>query len=285
MKLYKYLSPDRIDVLENLKIRFTQPLYLNDPYETNPVITASETSDEQWERIGKIECERNGLNYEDFKHLSHRKVRDELFPEALQIMKVLFHHRTGILSLSETFDNSLMWAHYCLNHQGFVIELNSDHDFFRSNSKDYVIEKISKVIYTDSRPNMTLEKLSMKDLYFTKSSEWRYEREWRILKSIENADTKIGDGTISLFNLPGELVTAIYLGAASSEELEAKVSVAIEKNKLKCKLNKMVLNPSNYNIDAITIDEWNTLKRDIQKELNILRAMNDIREYLYDNPK
>jgi len=32
VKVYKYLSPDRIDVLENLSIRFTQARYLNDPF-------------------------------------------------------------------------------------------------------------------------------------------------------------------------------------------------------------------------------------------------------------
>lgn len=39
MKVYKYLSPDRIDVLENLSIRFTQAKYLNDPFESLPFIS------------------------------------------------------------------------------------------------------------------------------------------------------------------------------------------------------------------------------------------------------
>ena len=39
MLLYKYLSPERIDVLEKLKIRFTQPGDFNDPYEGKPAIS------------------------------------------------------------------------------------------------------------------------------------------------------------------------------------------------------------------------------------------------------
>ncbi len=31
--LYKYLPPERIDVLKNSRIRFSQPSSLNDPYE------------------------------------------------------------------------------------------------------------------------------------------------------------------------------------------------------------------------------------------------------------
>ncbi|WP_321413254.1 hypothetical protein [uncultured Desulfobacter sp.] len=36
--LYKYLPPERIDVLSNLRIRFSQPRSLNDPFETAPLI-------------------------------------------------------------------------------------------------------------------------------------------------------------------------------------------------------------------------------------------------------
>src|SRR6185369_11649875 len=36
MFVYKYLHPDRIDVLRNTLIRFTQPAALNDPFEVIP---------------------------------------------------------------------------------------------------------------------------------------------------------------------------------------------------------------------------------------------------------
>ncbi|MDY0201022.1 MAG: DUF2971 domain-containing protein [Tenuifilaceae bacterium] len=39
MKVFKYLIPDRIDVLENMSIRFTQAKYLNDPFESLPFIS------------------------------------------------------------------------------------------------------------------------------------------------------------------------------------------------------------------------------------------------------
>ncbi|OUS51807.1 hypothetical protein BM607_011295 [Shewanella sp. SACH] len=36
--LFKYLPIDRIDVLENLKIRFSPLMSLNDPFECQPLI-------------------------------------------------------------------------------------------------------------------------------------------------------------------------------------------------------------------------------------------------------
>ena len=39
MILYKYLPPERIDVIQNCKIRFTQYGDFNDPFELNANIT------------------------------------------------------------------------------------------------------------------------------------------------------------------------------------------------------------------------------------------------------
>jgi hypothetical protein len=39
MKIFKYLAPDRIDVLKNQTLRFTQANYLNDPFENLPFIS------------------------------------------------------------------------------------------------------------------------------------------------------------------------------------------------------------------------------------------------------
>jgi hypothetical protein len=32
-KMYKYVFPERVDILENNRIRFTQPEYFNDPFD------------------------------------------------------------------------------------------------------------------------------------------------------------------------------------------------------------------------------------------------------------
>jgi hypothetical protein len=36
VSLYKYLVPERFDVLRNAKVRFSQPMALNDPFEMKP---------------------------------------------------------------------------------------------------------------------------------------------------------------------------------------------------------------------------------------------------------
>ncbi|MGB4117445.1 MAG: hypothetical protein WBK51_12965 [Polaromonas sp.] len=44
MSLYKYLHPDRTDVLRNQSIRFSSPAVLNDPFELKPHLAAIATA-------------------------------------------------------------------------------------------------------------------------------------------------------------------------------------------------------------------------------------------------
>jgi hypothetical protein len=48
--LYKYVRPERIDILLNKRIRFTQPCFLNDPFEFAPGFPEDEP-----ENIGHFE--------------------------------------------------------------------------------------------------------------------------------------------------------------------------------------------------------------------------------------
>ncbi|MFQ2730618.1 hypothetical protein ACK3YQ_08160 [Aeromonas caviae] len=53
MLLYKYLPPERIDVLKNRSIRFSQPIAFNDPFEFKPVIESTLSIDEVQDEIDK----------------------------------------------------------------------------------------------------------------------------------------------------------------------------------------------------------------------------------------
>lgn len=91
-----------------------------------------------------------------------------------------------VLSLAENRDSLLMWAHYAASHTGFLIG-------FDSNQKILLIDSphrlMAKVTYTTERPKKTtFEEISNDELLLTKSKEWEYEGEWRILDSLYSAD-------------------------------------------------------------------------------------------------
>lgn len=88
--LFKYLSPERLDVLEHLKIRFTSVVSLNDPYESLL-------------KLGDVDA-----------YVDH----------------TLGDNGFKFVSLSRNNANLLMWSHYSSSHEGFVIAFDRNHSFF-----------------------------------------------------------------------------------------------------------------------------------------------------------
>jgi len=64
MKLYKYLSAERIDVLTNCRIRYTQPGAFNDPFEAKPYITTIAEADDAERRVDEILLEETRKEYD-----------------------------------------------------------------------------------------------------------------------------------------------------------------------------------------------------------------------------
>lgn len=195
MAFYKYLSPDRIDLLRNSHIRFTQPASFNDPFEAFPYfkqIAPDEHIDAHLKEAGWDESEIEEFLKESWsKQLRQNPninipfdfVRNKMmsmmnqsrpfmnqffknfmgmknpFSRKLAIDALLgaMNKEIGILSLTEKNDNLLMWSHYALNHTGFVIEFDEDHPFFdqRSNKKE-IRKHLRKVRYSHKRPEVTL---------------------------------------------------------------------------------------------------------------------------------
>lgn len=97
----------------------------------------------------------------------------------------------GVLCLSETPDNLLMWSHYADNHKGAVIEFIIDeNDPFSLFCIDYVAKlsdaKFGKISYKKDRnylgSSSTDNTRSIREHYaFIKSKEWEYEKEHRFV--------------------------------------------------------------------------------------------------------
>jgi Protein of unknown function (DUF2971) len=88
-RLFKYLAPDRIDILENKMIRFTQPLDLNDPFEFSPFITklmSDRNSNDFYSRfieppISEISNRKLDINDipEEFRNQIPQELLEEIF--------------------------------------------------------------------------------------------------------------------------------------------------------------------------------------------------------------
>ena len=116
-----------------------------------------------------------------------------------------------------------MWVHYAAEHTGFVLMLDGSHKFFEGNESLLGFAKPEPVQYKLERPNTTIEEVTMSEIFFTKGSDWQYEKEWRYLKFLNDADKRLeipNTPPVELFRLPPKCISGVILGGRSYQELK-----------------------------------------------------------------
>lgn len=92
----------------------------------------------------------------------------------------------GILSLTTKNNNLLMWSHYANCHKGFCIGFNTIKLY------NLISGALGPVIYDDEMPTVPLFDKGIEGvtkLLNTKSVDWSYEEEYRLIKSLAANET------------------------------------------------------------------------------------------------
>lgn len=259
MRLYKYISAERWKgILKDNLIRFTQPSSFNDPFELQPFYeltkdkeTLAKSAVEEIHRpdffnpyidqaYNQLPLEvQNLVSLESliaFMPLLFSNTEAEaLMPEVLAGLTSAirsgmyqgFDNAIGILSLTTDPKNLLMWAHYAQNHQGLVIEFDGSHSFL--NVRRYPDDEfgyLREVRYRKERPKIVITELEdLAPILLTKSEDWSYEAEWRVLRQLTGmSDVKDNNGEkIYLFNLPPSCIKRVILGCRMNVNLKKEI--------------------------------------------------------------
>jgi hypothetical protein len=183
---------------------FSNPTQFNDPFDCQISLQKGEISVDEYMKHYVL-----ALHGEAIKDSKPYKV---MFPEDAIINHTFtdsFHDllvnfgnhvenvvkEVAVLSLSENFNNTTMWSHYAENHQGICIEyapemMNKNQDLkdFCFNVEYLPSKEISFNVYelyakcSNNRNHEQFSKL-MRDLALTKSDDWKYEKEWRLIST------------------------------------------------------------------------------------------------------
>jgi len=217
--LFKYLSAERIDVLRNNELRFTQPICFNDSFDGRPFFRNLPC--EPQNVIHSAMVFERGLGPFSFSSYLETcvQVNSELSPrlrgdDLRQYLLDNVCSFVGVLSLSESPTNPLMWAHYSESHRGFVVGFDTDDSFFRCGDPASLPDEgaFYPVKYARERPRRrSFEDVTPADAFFTKSWHWAYEQEWRRYRLINDADRTIAK-EIALFRFSRSAVRVVIIG-------------------------------------------------------------------------
>lgn len=253
MPLYKYLHPDRTDVLRNQCIRFSSPAVLNDPFELKPHLAALATPEYAAaelqrslprvlaEELTQLPVELRALipaeALQAFLQAQLPSIQKSLDGVSAQMMPLLqetmarkLEELLGVLCLSESPKSLLMWAHYADSHRGFVVQFDETSPFFdRRVSDDDELRHLRRVTYSSKRPSLTLSEVEDGSAFLVKGIEWEYEAEWRMIVPLADASRVVGTGpeAIHLYNFPASAVTSVILGCRMSEAKRAEIQALL----------------------------------------------------------
>lgn len=164
----------------------------------------------------------------------------------------------GISCLSESDESLLMWAHYANNHRGMCVE----YDLMEINNQLHftpvpIIYSNERVCFntlnTDTAGNDAVA-FFLRSIT-SKSEEWNYEHEWRIIREKAACGDK-WDAEKQGALLDMVRPSSITLGCAAEEEFEKAVREYCEANSIS--LYKMQKDKSQYRLNKIAILEFDT---------------------------
>lgn len=284
--LYKYSKIDKFSLanLENDTVWLSKATKFNDPYDSALTIGTKDNHDNEnrnglYERFAEnfglkpkeVEQLMDGYPIEEGLHRlleqhpdfqnnpelitlvkeKYRNSTDILYEKYASDITNLYQERTFATCFSEEPASMLMWSHYADNHQGMVLEyqfLNIDLE------KDIdVFIGLNPVIYTDNLLNLqeykgVRDKISIPTLAaISKSKEWSYEKEWRLIIHRDSNDQGIAVKVIK--------PSCIILGTRVNQN--HKIMLSLEAKKKGVPLKQIKLENSKYHLSVTDFHEFN----------------------------
>ncbi len=272
MILYKYKANSEFTdkIFTDKKVWLATAAALNDPFECTIGEIAKDWIDKEINKLksghiggfvhGAIQAIKNrelfyGLNPKQTKEFlkkfgqkdldgQHKTVRDFTFrkvgkqvsnPEETFINFDKQLSAVGIFSLSEVYDNDLMWGHYGDSSRGIAIGFEVGEGTKLADPNSCI-----KVVYSNSRPTFSgngfrtrihfflgtkqnIQDISFEDETFqlaisTKKEMWSYEKEWRYIEEVSG-----------LYEYPG-LIKELIFGLNCSGDKKKNYVNLISKN-------------------------------------------------------
>jgi len=287
-KLFKYRKFDMFALrsITEAEIYYAPPTSFNDPMDCDPTIEVDVYRHTLEKLYRQLVLQRGGMaeavreinelrylssEYGDFRVEGGEAERDLVCRLAQRIKRELDRKfgAAGVLSLSTTWASALMWSHYADHHRGICIEYDTT---------DQKHPHLKSVCYSAPRAikasdlnlwvfdnDAAAEQRIRQTYFYTKSHEWKYEREWRDIRDKSGA-----------CELPFRIV-AIHFGLRCDQ---AVVTTLVKLFSEKPELKFYYIRPKSneFSLERVLMDDLDrseTEYRGVQEPRFLVRSMFD----------
>ena len=225
--MFKFYDIPNYEIAEKIignkpTIKFSSAFDLNDPFELKFNLQIDHLAKGQEDEYFKNFPNKTSSDFKEWqKQINHnflwyteQKQRNDL---------------SQIITLScftEKNQNNLMWSHYTKNHQGICVKYSNEL-VKRFKSLDNFLAN-GDVQYSEKPPLINnLEKIESKiiKMLFNKQSEWKYEKEHRIILHSKN--------NVDFIEIDPKFIKAVYIGSKCETALSREIVTKCVRNGIK----------------------------------------------------
>lgn len=217
------------------EVYFGSARRFNDPFECLPAFILEGTAAQKTQYFKSFVSNVKDVPQEQVDELSAHLASqpDTLNMQALQDTFKSQMDAFPMLCLSAVADNVLMWSHYAAEHSGVCLEFDG---------KCPIFEEAAPVTYSSERVRINLidKDYTARAVVLTKSLDWHYEQEWRLLEVGTSPGVRVW---------PPSALTAVILGARISEADRARVMAWVARRSPKIAVRQASMSTKRFKVD------------------------------------
>lgn len=271
------LDSYKVDPIKDRTVFYSSPCDFNDLYEGSYKFIISDENDDKASQlfIKVIDMgKRQGLlNNEVTEKLNPSLINADIIkpvlPQLASALMVTMKNITGVYCLTPSAKNATMWAHYADNNQGIVLE-------FERNETNICGLESFEINYSETHPTidlcaslnemLTMEKVEagfdrmnklksseLRKFIYSKSTDWKYENEWRTVHR-----------SAGLHDMPGKLKSIIF-GCNTPPEVIEYIKQHIKDVEFKY----IIFDKEKYELNVCTEKEY-----EFQQYVNLIQNIN-----------
>jgi hypothetical protein len=243
---YKYASIDQnlFSLFINNELWFSNPLDFNDPYDCN---LNYDFSDISYDIIyNYLKGLKDSANWGEAKLVEKALLLSDV-RESEELGKIFRRDtvgKVGITCFSEHDDILLMWSHYANSHKGVCLTFDFSQD-------EQLFRLFFKVNYPDDYPSMNPYQSHAQHIKFlmaTKSQEWSYEKEIRVMR-----DSDFHSKFRGAIPYNPKALTEIKFGYKATEESIKTIQNLVKDKYPHVKLYRSQIRKQNFGVEFIPV--------------------------------
>jgi hypothetical protein len=252
-RLFHYKRFDQshlISLLSEGKLKLSRPDQFNDPWDCSLHYHVP-TEPEEIERYIQHWKEINRKSHPEISEVKRALGAYKIKSDPTQLKNALLQMETQlykwlcdryrIYCLSEKSNVPLMWSHYAAAHTGICLEFDTNHPLFG--------KATIKITYLSTYPSLDLVNNNAEAL-FTKSADWSYEAEWRLIaqERMFAPSSEIVTTDDDFLRIPSGVLKAVIIGCRTDIKTQGHIETLIRTHAPNVVVRKATLARDKYEL-------------------------------------